>query len=132
MASGMVGRCESQSEEVLQSISPTGGSYSTRIGSPSTTNDGKYGECDTQITTPTSLDIDTWLFGPTVQRRKDELDDYLSQAVLDFPSKEEREAFDIMEYWRGHLRVWPTLSRMFFDLASIPSMSVEPERVFSG
>ena len=93
---------------------------------------GSMENVTTQITTPTSLDIDTWLFGPTVQRRKDELDDYLSQAVLDFPSKEEREAFDVMEYWRGHLRVWPTLSRMFFDLASIPSMSVEPERVFSG
>ena len=92
---------------------------------------GSMENVTTQITTPTSLDIDTWLFGPTVQRRKDELDDYLSQAVLDFPSKEEREAFDVMEYWRGHLRVWPTLSRMFFDLASIPGMSVEPERVFS-
>ena len=45
VASGIVGRCESQSEEVLQLISPTGGSYSTRIGSLSTTNDGKYREC---------------------------------------------------------------------------------------
>ena len=52
--------------------------------------------------------------------------------MLDFPSKEEREAFDVMQYWQGHLRVWPTLSRMFFDLASISGMSVEPKRVFSG
>ena len=60
---------------------------------------GSMENVTTQTTTPTSLDIDMWLFGPTVQRRKDELDDYLSQAVLDFPSKEEREAFDVMEYW---------------------------------
>ena len=38
---------------------------------------------------------------------------------------------DIIEWWNQHQNEFPILSRMAFDILSIPGMSVEVERIFS-
>ena len=38
---------------------------------------------------------------------------------------------DIIEWWRDHVTEFPILSRMAFDILSIPGMSAEVERIFS-
>ena len=45
---------------------------------------------------------------------------------------ENQEEFDILKWWKGNALEYPTLARMAIDIFSIPAMSVEPERVFSG
>ena len=42
------------------------------------------------------------------------------------------DAFDPLEWWKGNAIEYPTLTRIAFNVFSIPSMSVEPEQVFSG
>ena len=36
------------------------------------------------------------------------------------------------EYWRGNAKVYLTLARIFFDICSTPSISVEPKRGLVG
>ena len=38
---------------------------------------------------------------------------------------------DALQWWRDHERDYPVLSKMAFDILSIPGMSAEVERVFS-
>ena len=40
--------------------------------------------------------------------------------------------FDALAWWKGNAMQFPTLARIAFEIYSIPAMSVEPERVFSG
>ena len=42
------------------------------------------------------------------------------------------DAFDPLEWWKGNAIEYPTLTRIALNVFSIPSMSVEPEQVFSG
>ena len=81
---------------------------------------------------PKTIDINSWIFGPVKRIKKDELEEYLRSGVLTFGTEAERDAFDVMGYWKANVTVYPTLARIYFDLASISGMSVEPERVFSG
>ena len=81
---------------------------------------------------PKTIDINGWIFGPVKKTKKDELEEYLSSGVLTFGTEAEQDTFDVMSYWKANMAVYPTLARVYFNLASIPGMSVEPERVFSG
>jgi len=40
--------------------------------------------------------------------------------------------FNPLEWWKVNEMEYLTLSRIAFEIFSIPAMSVEPERVFSG
>ena len=74
-------------------------------------------------------EFEAWGFGQDFKRIEDEVDQYLDVPVI---KVEENQSFDRLEWWKGNEQVYPTLARMAFDLLSIPAMSVEPERVFSG
>jgi hypothetical protein len=74
------------------------------------------------------MDLATWKFGQTPIRppgHGDELREYLS-AELAQPWEDPRE------WWLAHESRFPILCKMAFDILSIPAMSAEPERVFSG
>jgi hypothetical protein len=63
---------------------------------------------------------------------QDELDNYLKVGRLKFGTKAELRKFDVHDWWLGMRTVYPRLASIYFDVCSIPTMSVEPERVFSG
>ena len=67
-----------------------------------------------------------------MQQKADELTRYLNAPVLVLENEATNDTFDPLEWWRGHEMEYPTLARIAFNVFSIPSMSVEPERVFSG
>lgn len=64
-------------------------------------------------------------------QREDELKRYL-KAPLVVLEEEDDEKFDILEWWSNNSKEYPTLYRIACNIYSIPAMSVEPERVFSG
>jgi hypothetical protein len=64
-----------------------------------------------------------------MNKLEDELTRYLRATVLILNPNEE---FDLLTWWRGNSQEYPVLSRIAIDIFSIPAMSVEPERVFSG
>jgi len=66
------------------------------------------------------FNINKWRFGE-MQEKVDELTRYLERPVLVLVDETANDAFE-----------YPTLARIAFNVFSIPSMSVEPERVFSG
>lgn len=78
------------------------------------------------------LDIYSFLYGDDNRRMTDELEMYLAERTLPFADKEEKLNFDLAAYWQANSAVYPTLAQMFWDIAATPSMSAEPERVFSG
>lgn len=102
-----------------------------------------YRESDTtglSITSAAFEDID-------VSDLADRLDDFdlAAQDVdVNSPSKDEYEAYlaqrniqvteSALDWWLrdAQRQTWPRLSQMAIDLLSIPAMSDEPERVFSG
>ena len=45
---------------------------------------------------------------------------------------EANDAFDVLEWRRGNAKEFSILAMIAFDIYSIPAMSVEPARVFSG
>jgi hAT family C-terminal dimerisation region len=78
-----------------------------------------------------SFDLNKWRFGDT-QQIADELTRYLAAPVLTLDSAAANDAFNALEWWKGNEMEYPTLARIAFNVFSVPSMSVEPERVFSG
>ena len=82
-------------------------------------------------TAKTVFDINKLRFSD-IKTREDELTQYLKAPLLVLATQEENDAFDPFEWWRGNLKEYPTLARIAFEIYSIPAMSVEPERVFSG
>lgn len=79
-----------------------------------------------------TLDIHTFLYGDNNERVADELEAYLAERTVLFAGKDERTDFDLTAYWQANSAVYPTLAQMFWDITAVPSMSAEPERVFSG
>jgi len=73
-------------------------------------------------------DINNWRFAG-MNKLEDELTRYLKATLLILNPNEE---FDLLTWWRGNSQEYPVLSRIAIDIFSIPAMSVEPERVFSG
>ena len=63
----------------------------------------------------------------------DELQTYLSQENLSFPTDEESDSFRALDWWSETTQRtrFPHLSRMAFDILTVPTMSAEMERVFS-
>ena len=78
-----------------------------------------------------AFNVNKWQFGDT-STKEDELTRYLNAPVLILEDNEANDAFDVLEWWRGNAKEFPILARIAFDIYSIPAMSVEPERVFSG
>ena len=76
------------------------------------------------------FDINAWRF-QKVDKREDELTRYLKMGLLELSVQEDAD-FDILEWWRGNTKEYPTLMRIAVDIFSIPAMSVEPEWAFSG
>jgi hAT family protein len=82
-------------------------------------------------TTKNHFDINILRFG-AVRKREDELTRYLKAPLLGLEGKEANDRFDPLEWWKGNSKEYPTLYRIACNIYSIPAMSVEPERVFSG
>ena len=78
-----------------------------------------------------SFNIHKWRFGE-MKEKADELTRYLEHSVLVLMDEAANDAFDPLEWWKGNAIEYPTLARIAFNVFSIPSMSVEPEWVFSG
>jgi hypothetical protein len=76
------------------------------------------------------FDINAWRFGKA-DKGADELTRYLNAPILKL-SGTAADGFDLLEWWRGNDKEYSTLARIAMDIFSIPAMSVEPERVFSG
>lgn len=67
-----------------------------------------------------------WKYGPVAPvTHGEELDDYLHRPL---------EAQDVapIDYWKANKAKYPILALMAWDILSIPAMSSEVERVFSG
>jgi hypothetical protein len=78
-----------------------------------------------------AFDINKWRFGD-IKKREDEFTRYLKAPLLVLATQEENDTFDLLEWWRGNAKEYPMLARIGFAIYSIPAMSVESERVFSG
>ena len=78
-----------------------------------------------------TFDINCWRFGP-VKKLDDELTQYLKALLLVLEGQKANNEFDALAWWKGNAMQFPTLVRIAFEIYSIPAMSVEPERVFSG
>ena len=76
------------------------------------------------------FDLNKWRFG-NMQHMTDELTRYLEASILVLESAAANNAFNALEWWKGNAMEYPTLARIAFNVFCIPSMSVEPERVFS-
>ncbi len=59
---------------------------------------------------PKSLDISEFLWGASTEAQRDELEEYCNDPVLRFSSDEKRKEFDVMEYWKVNVKVYPTLA----------------------
>lgn len=77
------------------------------------------------------FDINAFRFGGGKGDVQDEPERYLKIPKEILSIDEANSAFDVLAWWRANELVYPTLARMAFELFSIPSMSVEVERVFS-
>lgn len=66
---------------------------------------------------------------PTVTPEADEFTAYLKGPVTVVP---EGEQLNLLKWWDTHKQQYPTLSQLALDILSIPAMSTECERVFSG
>ena len=88
------------------------------------------GELAAPLERKDAFNIDIWRFGKT--KVQDELDRYYLAPLLNLPSQEANMKFDLIKWWRGNEEEFPTLALIAYDIFPIPSMSVEPERVFSG
>jgi hypothetical protein len=77
--------------------------------------------------------LDTWdriakdLNDKTRPKSQDEYEDYISEAPYEVPETP-------LQWWSQaqQKKRWPRLSYMARNILSIPAMSYEPERVFSG
>ena len=78
-----------------------------------------------------TFDINIWRF-ENIKKREDELTRFLNAPLLVLESQKANDEFDVLEWWKGNSQEWQTLAQIAFEIYSIPAMSVEPERVFSG
>ena len=78
-----------------------------------------------------AFDINKWRFG-NIKKREDELTRFLNAPLLVLESQKANDEFDVLEWWNGNSKEWPTLAQIAFEIYYIPAMSIEPEQVFSG
>lgn len=77
------------------------------------------------------FDISRWRFG-NEEQIESELERYLKSSLMILQGKEVNKSFDVLEWWKANKAEYPTLFRIAIELFSIPGMSAEVERVFSG
>ena len=75
-------------------------------------------------------DIDEWCFGRP-SSNESELDQYLNASTVTLRGEENMNSFSVVGWYKGNESEFPTLSRIVYDLYSVPAMSAETERVFS-
>ena len=88
-------------------------------------------QISTENTGIKKFDTNKWRFGNTM-KREEELVRYLKAPLLVLDSQKANDEFDVLEWWKGNSREWPICACIAAAIYSIPAMSVEPERVFSG
>jgi len=79
-----------------------------------------------------NFNIHKWRFGDMQENIVDEFTRYLEAPVLVLLSTAANDVFSPLAWWKDHEMEYPTLARIAFNVFCIPSMSVEPERMFSG
>ena len=64
---------------------------------------------------------------------RDELQTYLSEQTLSFDTEQESDNFRALTWWTEQTQRtrFPRLSKMAFDILTVPTMSAEMERIFS-
>ena len=77
------------------------------------------------------FDVNKWRFR-NIMKREEELIRYLKAPLLVLDSQKANDEFDVLEWRKGNSREWPICACIAAAIYSIPAMSVEPERVFSG
>jgi hAT family C-terminal dimerisation region len=77
------------------------------------------------------FDISRWRFG-NGEQSESELERYLKSPLMVLPGKEANASFNVLEWWKANKAEYPTLFRIAVELFSIPDMSAEVERTFSG
>jgi len=82
------------------------------------------------ISINTQSEMDDWCFGGSIDMET-ELDEYLAAPVITLRGNETIDSFNIVNYWKGNDKSYPTLARISYDIYAVPAMSAEPERVFS-
>jgi hAT family C-terminal dimerisation region len=87
------------------------------------------------------MSLDDWVFSDLSHKdgndEYNELEEYLNAPILSVrlmngEKDTDGKSFDILMWWKGNESIYPSLSRMAFDILSIPAMSTEAERIFSG
>jgi hypothetical protein len=79
-----------------------------------------------------SFDINEWRFGSGVVHKDNELQRYLKSPLVVLAGRVANDEFNVLEWWQTNQGEYPILSRIAVELYSIPGMSAEVERVFSG
>lgn len=77
------------------------------------------------------FDINRWRFGNGEQRTS-ELERYLKSPLMILQGTTANKSFNVLDWWKANRAEYPTLFRIAVELFSIPGMSAEVERVFSG
>jgi len=78
------------------------------------------------------FDINEWRFGRGVVQRESELQRYLKSPLMVLQGRVANNEFDVLAWWKANQAEYPILSCIAIELYSIPGMSAEVERVFSG
>jgi hypothetical protein len=78
-------------------------------------------------------DLDDWYLGELLSSNESELEQYLKTPTVTLRHEDNAQFhnFDIISWYKGNERQYPTLAKIAYDLYAIPSMSAEAERVFS-
>lgn len=77
------------------------------------------------------FDISRWRFG-NGEQIESELERYLKSPLMVLHGTMANKTFDVLAWWKANKAEYPTLFRIAVELFSIPGMSAEVERVFSG
>ena len=56
-----------------------------------------------------AFDINKWRFG-NIKKREDELTRFLNAPLLVLESQKANNEFDVLEWWKGNSKEWPTLA----------------------
>src|SRR5579859_3349809 len=78
------------------------------------------------------FDINEWRFGGGMVPKENELQRYLKSPLTILDGKVANNDFDVLTWWKANQSEYPILSLIAIELYSIPGMSAEVERVFSG
>jgi hypothetical protein len=86
---------------------------------------------DSELDLLEDFDISRWRFG-NGEQSESELEPYLKSPLMVLHGAMANKTFDVLDWWKANKAEYPTLFRIAVELFSIPGMSVEVERIFSG